>query len=112
MSTRARMPRSGVSEIQALRPKGTYFHIDVAATSTANGTNFTTNVIRISTTVDINYDIGSSPTAIGASTAGATSFLPAGGVEYRKVIAGSDQIAVIANDETTASGYVYIEECE
>ena len=109
MTERARMPRSGVSEIQALRPNGTYYHIDVLATNATNGTAFATNVIRISTTVDICYDIDTSPVAVGATTSGATTFLPAGGVEYVKV-KSTDQIGVIAQDETTAGGVVYIAE--
>lgn len=111
-SPRARMPRSGVSEIQVLRPTGTTQHIDVIATSAATSAAVGTNVTRISTTVDICYEVNSAPTAIGASTAGADNFLPAGGVEYIKTIAGSDKVAVIAADETTAGGYVYIGEYE
>ena len=112
MTANAKMPRSGVSEIQVLRPNGTTQHIDVLASSAAISNAVATNVVRISTTVDINYAVGSAPTAIGASTANAGPFLPAGGVEYIKVTKGSDKIAVIAQDETTAGGVVYVTEME
>ena len=107
---RAHMPRSGIDEIQVLRPSGTTQHIDVLATSVAVSTAFASNVIRIGTTVAICYEINSAPTAIGATSAGADNYLPAGGVEYVKVVSGSDKIAVIAQDEATAGGVVYIGE--
>jgi len=110
MTERARMPRSGVSEIQVLAPTGTSQHIDVLATSAATTNAVNTNVVRVSTTVDVCIAIGSAPTAIGASTAGAALFMPAGAVEYFKVVAGTDKVAAIAQDEATAGGVVYVDE--
>ena len=107
-SPRARMPRSGVSEIQVLRPTGTTQKFTDGLNASQPTTNAVgTNVTRISTTVDICYEVNSSPTATTGD-----NFLPAGGVEYIKTIAGSDKVAVIAADGTTATGLVWIGEYE
>jgi hypothetical protein len=71
---------------------------------------FSTNVVRLSSTADVCYQVGATPVAIGGTSAGADNFLPANTVEYIKVKAGTDKIAVIAQDETSAGGVFYVGE--
>ena len=100
--TRARMPRSGVSEIQALRPTGTTQTISASGSSAAISNAVGVNVVRIFSDVAGFIAIGSAPTAT-------TSDMPitANVAEYFKVTDGTDKVAIITAGGT---GTCYVSE--
>ena len=109
MTERARMPRSGVSEIQALYPIDSTAQTITLGAAAADCTNFIqTNVIRLA----CGPDIGACVNINTANDAAVTDmYIPPNGVEYFKVLPndGTLKVTAIAADGATA-GTLYITE--
>lgn len=109
MTQNAKMPRSGVSEIQALFPMNSTAQTITLGAAAAQSTNAVqTNVVRLA----CGSAIGACVTLGTANDAATTDmYIPPNGVEYFKVTPndGTIKVSAIAADGATA-GTLYITE--
>ena len=89
--------------IQAVRPTTTQVvSVGAVSAATTNAVAVSTTCVRLVSTTDCFFAIGSTPTATTSSC-----FLPANVVEYVRVIGNSDKVAVL---QSTSSGTLYVSE--
>lgn len=110
MTEKAKMPRSGVSEIQALKDNGVTYNVSVGVAATETSAALTTNIVRIAVNVDTCIKFGTAAELIAAPVDANDMFIPAGGVEYFHIDKdGAIKVDTISQDGAS-TGNCYVTE--